>query len=461
MSGWLTPGTLLGLLIAAAFVVVAFRDLPRAVLVYAVLGAVPWLQVGAFSGNEFVQGLLLAQVLATVLVAVWLLQRPGAVPAAVARVPFNKWLLLVIPATLLSLISGVAWLDPTVPQQNVKLMVSVGQVLLVAWPIGVYLVTSDQVRQVAWITSFRRLVTILALPQLVLLVWDGGQPYLSFSWYFGLIASPLACARLFESSTGGIQRLGLIGLTLLPLVEGLRTGKAFLYLYVVFVLLTVLWVRARRVAVAAALAGAALLLVVQLVPMTSLLPAPVEALLDIERRQQSWDGRAGRVALAQDAIAIWSKFPVLGVGPANSYPYMLRYSVIGTPHSQYFNFLVEFGLLGLGLFVLFVLGVIRFGLQAVAVRRTQEERVFLVGWLASFVAWSACSLIGDYMLHSIRNGGIEMFSGYYIHWVFLGAAVGIARHRQPALRPAVAARSAPTTWATMQAAQAVPRRLRA
>jgi hypothetical protein len=70
---------------------------------------------------------------------------------------------------------------------------------------------------------------------------------------------------------------------------------------------------------------------------------------------------------------------------------------------------------------------VRFGLRTVRVRRNRETDLFLLGWFASFVAWSVSSLTGDYMLHSIRNGGLEMFAGFYIHWVFLGAAVGISR----------------------------------
>jgi O-antigen ligase len=302
---------------------------------------------------------------------------------------------------------------------------------------------------------------VLALPQLVVLFWSAAAPFLSFSWNFGLVAAPLACARLFEPNVGYRERLGLLVLTLLPLVEGVRTGKALLYLYVVLVVLTVLWVRARRVALAGAVALAGLVLVMQLFPLATLLPAPIEALVEVERSQQSWGGRAGRVALAQDAISIWSDFPLLGVGPANSYPYMLRYSVIGTPHSQYFNVLLEFGIIGLGLFVLFVVSAIRFGLRAVSMRLPSEARVFLVAWLASFVAWSVCSLTGDYMLHSIRNGGIEMFSAFYIHWVFLGAAVGAVRHHLASPARVMAAKLVPTTWGALRSAHVIPGRIRA
>ena len=34
---------------------------------------------------------------------------------------------------------------------------------------------------------------------------------------------------------------------------------------------------------------------------------------------------------------------------------------------------------------------------------------------------------GDFMIHSIRNGGLELFSGYYLQWVLLGGVVAVDR----------------------------------
>lgn len=445
MAGWLSLDSLLGLATAGLLAMVAFRDLARGIYLCSVLAAVPWIRVGAFAGNEVVQGLALAEVLATVLIAVWLVRRGPAALAVLDAVPFNRWLLLLPVVAILSLASGLAWLDHTVPQRNVKVAVSIGQILLFLWPIGLYLVAADQVRSVEWVRGFRRTVMVLAVPQVLMLLEPGTARYLSWSWYFGLIAAPLACAELvYERSA--LWRAALVVLVALPMLEGLRAGKAFLYAYVATAILVVLWLRARRAFLLTAASLAIAAAVIALLPRPESLLAPFSALIDVERAQQSWGGRAGRLALAADAVAVWSGHPVLGVGPANSYPYMLRYSVIGTPHGQYVNLLVELGAIGAGLFVAFVGGVIRFGIRAVRVRREREVDVFLLGWLASFVAWSFSSLAGDYMLHSIRNGGLEMFSGFYIHWIFLGTAVGTSRSAT-AWSPAQATlQPGPRTW---------------
>lgn len=445
MAAWLTFGTLLGLALTVCFTVLAFRSLPGAVYAFALAGAIPWVHVGAFAGNEIVQSLLLAEVLATALLGVWVFRRGSRVLAASTAVPFNKWLLLLLPLSLLSLASGFSWIDHTVPQRNVKVLVSVGQILLFFWPIAIYLVAADQVRSIDWIRRFRRTVMLLAVPQVVTILSPGTTSYLSWSVTFGLIAAPLACAAFaYEHSV--LRRGALAGLVALPMLQGLKAGKAFLYTYVTVSILVVLWVRGRRAFVVTVMIVVMAVIGVQFVPGSRVIFAPFQWLIDVERSQQSWGGRAGRLALAVDATKVWSGYPVLGVGPGNSYPYMLRYSVIGTPHSQYTNLLVELGSVGTALFIAFVAGVLRFGGRAVRVPRDQEAQVFLLGWFASFVAWSISSLGGDYMLHSIRNGGLEMFSGFYIHWVFLGAAVGIARAGIDAVPSGCRLPAGPRTW---------------
>lgn len=433
MAQWLTWSTFLGIGVAAAFTGLAFRSLPGAVYVFSLLGALPWIRVGAFAGNEIVQSLLLTEVLATALISVWVLRRGPAVLGEYRFVPFGGRLLLLVIASILSLVSGLAWMDHTVPQRNVKIEVSIGQILLFLWPIGIYLVTADQIRDADWIRRFRRTVMFLAVPQVVMLLRPSAANYLSWSWYFGLVAAPLACARIADERSW-LRKSALTVLVMLPLLEGLRKGKAFLYVYVTVTVLVVLWARARRVFAASVAVLAGAVIVMQLLPNVEQLLSPLKWLIEIERAQQSWGGRAGRLALAADAVGVWMGHPLLGVGPGNSYPYMLRYSVIGTPHGQFTNLLVELGVLGVALFTWFVAGVIRFGTRVVRVPGDPDVDSFLLGWFASFVAWSVCSLGGDYMLHSVRNGGLEMFSGFYLQWVFLGVAIGISRLQRERVR---------------------------
>ncbi len=439
--GWFSLQSLIGMAIGAAFMVVAIRHLERGLACYAVLGALPFFQVGAFSGNDFVQGMPLAEVLATALFGVWVLQHHRWPIGTVHG--FERWLLLLLPAAILSLASGIAWLDHDVPQQNVKLSVSIGQILLFAWPMAVYFVTSRLVERMPPIEQWTKYVMWLALPQVILLSVPASRPYLSWSIYFGLIAAPLAFARAtYETNWRKAILLCLFGVP--ALLEGLWTGKAFLYGYIVVAALTIAALRAKRALWLALPALGLVACLILLVPEGTPLPGPLEGLLEEEVSQQSWGGRTGRGALMEDALNIWARYPVFGVGPANSYPYMLRYSLLGTPHSQYADLILECGVVGLGIFVVFIAATLRHGLLAVARPGDRERDIFLVGWIGSFSALSILSITGDYMLHSIRNGGIEMFTGFYMHWIFLGAAMGIIRREEATAAATV--RTLPLAW---------------
>jgi hypothetical protein len=427
--GWLSLPSLLGMAIAAAFAVVASRDLARGLAWYAVLGAVPFIEVGAFSGNDLVQGLPLAEVLGAVLLGVWVTQQKRW-PLGRLR-GFEAWLLLLLPASILSLTSGLAFLDRDVPQQNVKLSVSIGQILLFGWPMAVYFVTSRIVEQGLPIERWWKPTLWLAVPQVLLLTVPASRPYVSWSIYFGLIAAPLAFARAtYEPDWRKAVGLCLFGVP--PFLEGLWTGKAFLYGYVAISFAAVAALRARRMLwLALPVIGIAASMMM-LLPEDAQLPGPLAGLVEQERSQQSWGGEAGRGQLMEDALNIWVRYPVFGVGPANCYPYMLRYSILGTPHSQYADLILECGLVGLSIFLLFVAGAWRTGFAALKAPGDPERDIFLVGWLASFTALSVVSISGDYMMHSIRNGGIGMFSGFYLQWIFLGAAMGLIRREEGA-----------------------------
>lgn len=422
--GWLTIETAIGLLAALAVLLVGLRDLRRALFVYAVCGSIGFIQVGAFSGRSAVQGLMLAEVLATVVVALWLLgRRPGA---PLVEAPFNRWLFLLPLAGLASLAFSLLQWDPAIDRAHLNPAVSVGQILLFLWPIGTYLVTANTIDRREWVARFCTAVILLATVQVVVPFAGRWSPYFAWANYFGLVASPLCFARCFFERSWLRRGLFLV-MTVLPMARGVANGKAFLYLYVAVVVTTILWLKARRALLLAAPLGVAAYLLLFATLGRAVVPDTVERLIATEEQQSSWGGRSGRDQLTRDALWIWSNHPVIGVGPGNSYAYMIKYSTIGTPHSQYLNILVELGIVGLGLFVAFVVSTIRFGIALLDDTRGSPSEPFVLGWLASFVGMAAGALTGDFLLHSVRNSGLELFSGFYIHWILLGLAVATPR----------------------------------
>ena len=420
-----TIGTVVGLAIAAGFALLCRRDIRRAVVVFVALGWVPFVRVFELAGSRITQSLLLVEVLTTVMVAVWWLGRVRAPRSPLVPSAVNRPLLLMIALSLVSLAWNLGGVDPNVPAQHVKIMVSIGQVLLVAWPVGLYFVSANAVRDTATMQTIVRLVVVMAIPSISLtLLPVAWRSYVGWSVYFGLVASPLCFAASFETR-GLFRRLALWALAVSPLLYGLSIGKAFLYVTTAVSLGVVAYIRAQRRLLAALplILGAYM---VMASVTSSFVPWPLQDLISVERQQQSWGGRAGRVALAADTLAIWVRHPLFGVGPGNSWPYMHRYSVIDTPHNQYLNLLLEFGIVGLACFLWFIVGGLRTGIDALRNMRNPFHRTLVTGWLGLFCGMAVSGLTGDFMFHSIRNGGLDLFSVFYLQWIFLGMVVAAA-----------------------------------
>jgi O-antigen ligase len=424
MSAWLSPQSLAALFVTVVFLAVALLRPSRAVLAYAVLGAAPpILQLGAFSGRTISQGLLLAEALATVLFGAWLSRREHA---RLFREPFDRPLFVFVAVCCASMAAILLLPDYRIAQAA-SLTVSVGQLLLVFWPVWVYLAAAEFITETGQLHWLQRAMIALATLQLALpFVPETWMTHLGWVVTFGLFASPFALAAAFTTQSP-MARLVLVAVTLLPFLRGVQGGKAFLYGYVATAVLAVLWVRARNLG--AVLAGLGLTAVLAGVVFfgDEVFVRPLEVLLDKERSQMSFGGASGRGALAMAALSIWEEAPLLGVGPGNSYIYMLQRSPIGTPHNQYLNILVEFGVLGLAAWIWFLAAVGRTGLRIYREASDPVHRTFALGWLGMFAGMVAGGITGDFMVHSIRNGGLELFSGYYLQWVLLGGLTAIPR----------------------------------
>jgi O-antigen ligase len=152
--------------------------------------------------------------------------------------------------------------------------------------------------------------------------------------------------------------------------------------------------------------------------------------------QQSLGGSGGRWQLLTDGVGIWLSHPLLGVGPGNNYPYMLRYSTLATPHNQYVNLLMELGIIGFACFACFAFYAARMGLDTWRTTRHPRRRQLVLAWLGVFGGMMAGGVFGDFVLPSIRNAGLELFALYYVQWVLLGLLVSIhALERTPHPQP--------------------------
>ena len=422
MSGWLSVQTLTGLGAALVFAALCMTNMRTAIVVFTAFGAVRGVQVGAFSGEEMTQGLFPVELLATVLIGVWCLK--GGLTKTIRRTPFNLPLFLLVPCSVLSLIVGFTFFDPTIPLNHMKLSVSVGQILLLLWVIGTYLVIANSSSDLETIERIRKTIVILAMPSLLLLVSMSFWPYVEWSTSFALPASSLCFAAFFHAKNP-IRKAGLLVMTIAPAIYGYRMDKAFFYAYVAVSMATIAFLCARRLALV--FIPPVLVAYILAVPVAtgSFEPRFLKDVVETEEQQQSLGGDGGRDALIRDSFSIWSQHPVFGVGPGNNYPYMLRYSTLGTAHNQYMNILMELGLIGLACFCWFAFGALRTGLKAWQLASRNSTRIIVAGWIGLFTAMLVGGFFGDFMIPSIRNDGLQLFALFYVQWVILGVIVSI------------------------------------
>lgn len=393
----------------------------RALVVFTAAGAIRGIQVGAFSGEEMTQGLFPIEVLATILVVVWLLK--GGFHT-IRSTRFNLPLFLLVPCSLISLVVGFNFYDPTIPLNHMKLSVSVGQIALLVWVIGTYLVFANTPAAGHAADEIRRTIVILAVPSLLLLVSLRVWPYVEWSTTFALPASSLCFAEFFHTRKP-VRRAALILMTVAPAIYGYSMGKAFFYAYVLVSMAAIAWMCARRLALVFGPPVIAAYVILVPIATGSFEPGFLKDAVDTEEQQQSLGGDAGRDALIRDSLNIWVQHPVFGVGPGNNYPYMLRYSMLGTAHNQYMNILIELGVVGLFCFLWFAYGAWRTGLAAWRHAADPTKRVLVTGWIGLFAAMLVGGLFGDFMIPSIRNDGLQLLALFYVQWILLGVVVSV------------------------------------
>lgn len=420
---------LAGLAVLALLLGVTARNLQRGLVLFVLLGWLPFTIV-PLAGGTITTGLGIAHLYATALVPLWLLRWRTRGDRLLATGAEYALAVLVLVA-LVSTLAGFTAVDPGVDARNVRLDVAVGQLLLWLWPLALVVVARAAFSQAA--DAWRLVAPLVALAPLALLVpvlpasFDG-----LFGWaqYFALFASPFALVRALDGR-GAAARTWAALAWLAPLAVGLWAGRAFFYgTWVVATAIVVTGRLGRRAAIVLPLGAAAVFLWLAWQTPGSL-PTPIGALVASEQAQQSLGGRSGRWALWEDAVRIWARHPALGVGPGNAWPYMHRYSVLDTPHSQYVNLLLELGPLGLAAMLAFILLALRLALGARARAPARDARAFFLAWAAGFSGLALGSVVGDFMLHSIRNAGLELFAQFHPQWVLLGAMSGVA---EPYLR---------------------------
>lgn len=149
-----------------------------------------------------------------------------------------------------------------------------------------------------------------------------------------------------------------------------------------------------------------------------------------------------RLKLWQSALVVWTKSPVLGVGPGNFASYMETYNAFPLglvlqgyqqAHDIFLEILAEDGIVGLTLLAVFVWLVTRTLLRFKAI--TPLAGFARTAALGLLVTTAVIASLGGGFVPTIASAGYNALPKILIEWFVIGCGVGLARHQTS--RPAV------------------------
>jgi O-antigen ligase len=159
--------------------------------------------------------------------------------------------------------------------------------------------------------------------------------------------------------------------------------------------------------------------------------------------QLSWGGRE---VLYQAVLDLVEKHPILGLGPAAYRHYALtRWLSLGagralylrplvSSHNNFIDIYAQMGLVGLVLFVWFLVAVAVVGWRLAPRFRGNFEEGYVVGTLGGLAATIAAMMLVDWLLPFVYNVGFAGFRTSALPWMFLGGLVALDQVRRAAAR---------------------------
>jgi O-antigen ligase len=349
-------------------------------------------------------------------------------------------LLLFLLGGLLSLLAGRAYWDPLVPQPGNLLLVQLGQWGLFALSAAIFLVTGELGARGRWLEIatwvFLAVGGVVVLEHyLPPLRWALGwsSPAMASRSMFWTWLAALACGQLvFNPKLHLLLRLGLLVLLL---------GAA----YVVWFQLNdwvsgwvpfstavagTIWLRFwranRALGVVAAIALVALAFV--LYPLLFVHAGGEQELA------LSWGGRQH---LYRTVLDLASKHPILGLGPAAYRQYALtQWLSLGvgkalylrptvSSHNNYIDIYAQMGLLGLALFLWFLVELALVGWHLASRFHGDFEEGYVQGALAGLASTLVAMMLADWFLPFVYNIGFPGFRTSALAWMFLGGLVAL------------------------------------
>jgi O-antigen ligase len=354
-------------------------------------------------------------------------------------------LALFVLSGLISLLAGRAYWDPQVPLPGNFTLVQLGQWAIFALSGLIFLLAGALGRRerlleaATW--TFLALASVVVLEFFVpplrrVLGWSAGtmaNRSLFWTWLGALGAGQLLFNRKASVPVKVWLAVLLAGAAYIVWFEMSiwTSGWAPYTLAVAGTVLFWLWRRKRILAIVALL----LLIVVAV----WLAPAAFSHTGGQEEMDMTW---GGRLRLYQTTLDLIKEHPILGLGPAAYRHYgFAQWLSMGvgralwirpnvSSHNNYIDIYAQMGLVGLGLFVWFLVEVGWLAVRSVRRFEGDFEAGYVQGARAGFLATLFAMMLADWFLPFVYNIGFPGFRTSALAWMFLGGLVALEQQSE-------------------------------
>jgi len=401
-----------------------------ALVLYTFAAFVPIGPFFAVTGRTgYAEGLYVSELVLGLLLIVWatglVFRTIGNKRLPLHKSPINAPLLLLIGVSVFSFIAAKFTWDYRVPTEHRYNITQVTEIGLLCMPIAAYLLISNSLKDLRWIKAvFFSVLAVGAIGFASDCPWIHLPDFLNIRWT-GLLTIPLLSFLyayiVVHKEFSWKQLLALCLLGLLFAVQFSYTSWVVMWLSASVSLCAISWYRSKRL----------FAVVISLVLLTCLLRIDLfRGILEAERAEQSLQ----RFSIWAASLKMVFGRLLWGIGPDNFYPYYSHYYAgvyrtmnVSTPHSNWVQIFVQYGIIGLAAFIWFI--VVCFRNLSRLYRRAQKtfEREVLLTALGTFSGMVVISGLGDYIFPARANGGLVNFGITVYLWILLGVAMSLPR----------------------------------
>jgi len=375
------------------------------------------------------------------LASAWLLESMRSRALRLPTSPATLPLMLFVASALLSLAAGTAYWSPFVPRAHNLLLVQLAQIAIYALSAIVFVAAGALARQPRWLalatSAFFVAASIAVVQWLVPPLFSVGgfsiaaQGNSAMLWAW---LGPMAAGQLlFNRRLGRAAKAGLVILLAAALLVVWGRQRTWVAGWLPFTLglATVVWLRFRRRGWQAALLAGTLMLTA-----AGLLYSPV--FQHVEGRHEVDISLTGRMILIERTLDLVKQHPILGLGPAayRHYGYQRPLDMgIGAAfyvvpriasHNNYVDIYAQMGVVGLALFLWFLVSVGKEGWRLLDRYRGDFREGYVVGCVGGLAATAAAMMLIDCLLPFVYNSGFHGFRTSALAWMFLGGLVALS-----------------------------------